>query len=227
MRRLSLGVWLSFAVLVGTPVVAAATTISLDFSSVTGAKVSFANGNFTFVDSPAGNDFQVTLADASLFGLYGNIDGTFSIGAITTTGLVSRAPVSGTGQFKIYDGVSGTFSANLGWVDIYQLGTSGAVNTVGAVNLSDFAYTGSNPGLLALLHNGEGSVTATFQFIPKKSLATLKTATAAKPLTTSYSGSVESISVESDPVPDGGATITLLGLALAGLSIVKQRTDSR
>lgn len=219
MKRLLFRVSLITALVVGVPAIGGATTISLDFSSNVGGAVSFGGGNFTFDGGFHNTDANIDgVTENSLIGLFGSIQGTFAIGPITTDAGLSTASVTGQGQLSISDGVD-TFSADLQWVDISQQGSGGGLNAInGEVNLSNFAYTGSNTGLLALLTSGSGAVTATFQFDPAETLSALKAVPAARPHSTSYSGSLYS-------VPDGGTTLWLLGGALLGLGFLQRRLN--
>ena len=102
-------------------------------------------------------------------GLFGRISGSFFIGAIASfnvpgLGLVQEAPVTGAGQFSIYDG-SGSITADLSWMNIQTLGSFGAgLNTSGLINLSNFTgYAGSNQRLQSFLSN-DGTVVMSLSF---------------------------------------------------------------
>jgi hypothetical protein len=182
--------------------------LTIDYSSSAGSSIAFDGlGNFSFAPS---DSFQVTSGSAS--GLLGEITGTYSIGAITTVGIVSSASVTGTGSFIIHDGAS-TLSATLNWVDILQVGAGGALNDSGVVNLTGITYNGSNADLLALASAGSAGNVLSFQFIPAASLTDLVNS----PNVTSFSGSL------STSVPDGGATVALLGFALVGLEGLRRK----
>src|SRR5215831_16090516 len=184
--------------------------LQVDYSNTTGSSISFdGSGNFSF--SPASDSFSVTSGSAA--GLLGDISGTFTIGSITTSGVQSSAPVSGSGELVIHDGAS-NFKATLQWVDIVQLGTGSTLNDLGTVNLTGISYGGSNADLLALANAGSGINVLTFQFAPAVSLSDL----ANSAHSTSFSGSIFTPEV----VPDGGMTATLLGLALSGLALVRR-----
>ena len=216
------GLFVAFA-LVTFASTASATTISFEFANVTGARVAFGGGNFTFLDGPSGFDFTITESDTTpaLAGLQGNIDGTYQIGTVTPDGsgsIASVTTVSATSKFRVYDGVSAYFSADLSFVDVAQSGTGGTLNTQGTVNLTNLSYAGSNAALLSLASYPDAIVSATFQFVPARTLAQLKAQSASSPLKTSYSGSLYSTSL-----PDGGATATLLGLAMLGFGALRSR----
>lgn len=186
--------------------------LNFNFSSVGDAQIAFnGSGGFQFQNSSttsAGFGFQIGIGPASLSGLLGEITGNFSIGAIVSSGGTDTAPVTGSGLFRIYDGAQ-WFSAELQWVNISTTGSGSTLNSTATVNLLNFAYTGSNAGLLGLMGDGSGIVTLTFQFIPPKTLADLKQ----QAVTNSYSGAVASV-----PVPEPG-TLTLLLLGLGCLAI--------
>jgi hypothetical protein len=175
-----------------------ARAITLNFSSVPGATVKFTGTGrtFEFVDSTTvgfvGSDFRVTLSDgtgAPSVGLLGNIGGTFTIGAISISGPVQSAPVTGVGSFSIFDG-STSLTATAQWTTIRTFGTSGSINAGGSVNLSGISYSGSNPDLQALAASAAdtGIAVVSFQFIPAKTLTQLTTAGAVN--STTYSGTV-------------------------------------
>jgi hypothetical protein len=186
-----------------TPVLIAAQDVdadSINFQSVVSATVAFdGSGHFVFRNSDgtdtgatgSSRDFAVSSTGgvfASLIGLQGNITGTFTIGAIASCGpSCQTAPVTGSGGFSINDGAGSTFTSDLSWVDIATFGTGGLINTSGVVNVSSFLYSGLNADLLALAAFPAGTVTASFQFAPAKSLSALTTASAAD---TSYSGTL-------------------------------------
>ena len=186
-----------------------------DYSSTVGSSITFP-GDHTFSFSPVTNNFQVTSGTAS--GLLGEMTGTFTIGTITTTiipglGTMQTASVTGSGTFVIHDGAF-TLSAVLTWVDIAQFGSGAFLNTTGTVSLTGITYGGSNPDLLALATAGNGANVLSFQFAPTVSLAELRNGPG--PYKTSFSGAVTT-------VPDGGSTLILLGLAVAGVAAIRPR----
>jgi VPDSG-CTERM motif len=186
--------------------------VSIDYSNTVGSSISFA-GDGTFSFTPALDNFKVTSGSAS--GFLGDITGTYTIGAITTLGPLSMAPITGTGALVIDDPSGFDLTATLTWVDIQQLGTGGSLNVLGSVNLTGITYSGSNPDLLALAAAGSAIDVLSFQFNPALSLATLK----GSPNQTSFSGSIAT-------VPDGGATIGLFGFALLGIGVIGRKIKS-
>ncbi len=185
--------------------------VSFDYSNTVGSSIAFA-GDGTFSFTPALDNFKVTTGGAS--GFLGDITGTFTIGAITTLGPLSTAPVTGTGALLIDDGGGFSLTAILTWVDIQQLGTGGSLNFGGAVNLTGITYGGSNSALVALAAAGSGIDVLSFQ-TSGLSLATL----ASSPHQSSFSGTIVS-------VPDGGATIGLFGFALLGIGVIGRKIKS-
>ncbi|MBI4642566.1 MAG: hypothetical protein HY743_02255 [Deltaproteobacteria bacterium] len=192
--------------------------ITLNYSSIPDASITFYGTSKTFEFPDSGNDFQIVnvAGGSEALGLYGNIDGTFTIGAITTTPLgfgttFQYAKVSGEGTFEIDDESGFFLNGNLQWIDIYTVGnnisTTGALNTLGVINITDITYEGENADLL-LFANSNAAGNLTFQFLfPGLSLTQLTEDGAENP--TSYSGSVSSI-----PVPP---TALLLGSGILGL----------
>jgi hypothetical protein len=197
-----LGVALAFA--------SNALALQIDYSNTSGSSINF-DGNSHFSFSPGTDSFSVTSGSAQ--GLLGDISGQFTIGSITTVGAQSSADVSGSGELVIHDGTA-NLKATLTWVDIVQVGTGSTLNDLGTVNLSGISYNGSNADLLALAAAGSGINVLTFQFPTTVSLSDL----ASSSHSTSFSGSIFGPQV----VSDGGMTVTLLGLALSGLALVRR-----
>jgi hypothetical protein len=202
----------------------------IDYSSSGGLLKLNGNSTFTFTSSlqdvqtgpgitNAQANFNVTndtlAGDAYIPGdpLKGLMSGTFSIGTPVTVGLTTSATVSGTGTFKIYDGLT-PFTANLSWVDISQTGSGSTLNVQGVANLTSITYAGSRVTLIDLKNAASGaSNTLTFQFVgPTLSLTQMLTSTRS----TSFSGSVSAL-------PDGGETLMLLGLGLSALAFIRRK----
>ena len=120
----------------------------------------------------------------------------------------ASASVSGSGLFKVFDGVN-TLSASLSWVDVVQDGTGSTLNVNGLLNLTGITYGGSNADLLSLVADSGGSATLGFTFNPAESLSTLKTTATF----TSFSGTVSDSSV-----PDSGSTALLIALGVVGIA---------
>jgi hypothetical protein len=145
--------------------------------------------------------------------LLGDIDGVFTIGAITSPlpGL-EQAPVTGAGTMTISDG-SNLWSADLTWVSIFTFGTTGGLNAGGNVNLTNITYAGSNPFLLSISSSNIGVGNLTFNFVPALSLTNLTTDGQVN--NTSYSGSIT--------VPDGGSILALLGVTMIGIEGLRRK----
>lgn len=181
----------------------------VNYASTLGSSINFDGaGNFSF--APADNNLQITL-DGTATGLLGYVSGTYSIGAITPLPpFGATAPVTGTGTFVIHDGALNDLVGNLVWVEITQLGAGDLLNINGVLNLTGITYSGANPTLQKMAAAGNLENVLTFQFTPAVPLSGLKTAVHS----TSFSGSIA--------VPDGGTTVLLLGLALAGLAAFRR-----
>ncbi|HVU36567.1 MAG TPA: hypothetical protein VHE61_24215 [Opitutaceae bacterium] len=181
--------------------------LTLDYSNTVGAYINF-DGHSHFSFFGTSNNFKITTSGVSA-GLLGEITGTYTIGTVTTVGIMSSAAVTGAGTLVIHDGAGHDLAGSLVWQDIMQIGTGDFLNTSGSLNLSNITYSGLNSDLLTL---ASGSHSATdvlsFQFGSSKKLATLKT-TAAK---TSYSGEVYAVRT-----PE---TVSTLLLSFAGIAML-------
>jgi hypothetical protein len=204
---------------------AAAHAISLDINTVQGttqntsSRLNFAgDGTFTFENATtganAGYDFVVSGSTGGFgdsFGLYGNIGGTFSIGAPAGSPEMATVTSSPNATLSIFDGTN-TFIGDIDWLSLERDGTSGDFNISAQVNLTNIVYSGTFQDLIALKGAlSTASATIAFSFNPEKSITQLKT----QSLFTSYSGDLAS-------VPDGGATVALFGLSLLGLTGVRR-----
>jgi len=193
--------------------------IMLDIANVSGAVIQFVGtgDNVFFVAAPSGPDtgfdFKITTPTSPLVNFRGNIDGLFTIGAITVSGSLQEAPVSGSGTFSIWDGAT-SLTADLVWLDTLTYRSIGGLNTDSALNLSNFTYTGLNQDLADLRDYGNsnlGSLVVSFQFASSKSLTTLTTD--GQENSTSYSGTLNVI-----PEPSTYAAILcVLSLGVVGV----------
>lgn len=207
-------------------------SVTFDYSSLGSAIISF-NGTastFSFVPDTSGFDFQITDANpVGLDTLTGAITGTFAIGAISTFTYVDpithqtvteeEAPVTGTGTLSISDGSPYLFSATItsNSYTAFTVGTSGVLNPLGSVNLTDFSYSGSNLALEALASTGSGIDAVTFQFVPAETLTQL--ATGGTVDTTTFSGSFAS-------VPEPAAYAAILGSVALGCAFLHRRNPA-
>lgn len=188
--------------------------ISMDFASVPTASICFVGNNdtFSFVEDSSGNDFQITLAsDPSLITSFGTITGNFGVTNVQTVSpTYETATVTGSGTFTVTDN-TGVLSGTITWADMYTLGTTGGLNTFGVANLSAINYTGTKTSMAAFLAGG--TMTATFQFSPPKSISQL--IQDGQTSCTSYSGTMNSV-----PIP---GAVLLLGAGMARLAAYARR----
>jgi PEP-CTERM motif len=203
---------LAFVVAASTKADAA---LIINYSNVDQATINFDGaGNFSFPNVGTW-DFSITseTGGSALVTLLGNITGTYAIGAVTISGPLQTAPVTGTGTFTIFDGVN-TFSSSLTWVDIFTLGATGGLNAGAAANLTNFVYAGTNADLLLLKSYLTASNVLTFQFSTATTLTSLKSTANS----TSYSGTVTG----TPPVPEP-ASMAVFGLGMLGAGIAARR----
>ena len=195
---------------------AGATALTLDFANVFGSSISFDGaGNFSFPNSGT-YDFVINgeTGGSTAGGLFGNLSGTFAIGTIATVGSTETAAVTGAGLLTITDASAVNLTADLNWVSIQTTGTSsGTINELNTVNLSNMSYSGSNVDLLALAAPTTGIATVSFQFIPAQDLNALKVTSEGN----SYSGT---IGIGTVPEP---MTLSLMGVGLLGLGLLRKR----
>jgi autotransporter-associated beta strand protein len=154
--------------------------INLDYATVVDAGILFADGGFTFVGNTNGFQFEIDdvadgVGDSIGFDGYISAGESFAIGAVTASGTVQSAPVTGNGTLHISDGVH-EFTGIVQWNDITTIETSGVLNLSGNVNFTSFAYAGASQDLQALLASGTAQVDLTFQFIPGLTVTQLKSA---------------------------------------------------
>lgn len=173
----------------------ATTQAQIDYSSTTNSFI-YLDGAGRFVFNPGVNSFQITSGTAA--GLFGEVTGIYTIGAITTTDTGSTAPVTGSGTLVIFDGEY-SLTATLEWTDIQQMGTGASLNVDGAVNITGVTYAGTNPDLQALATAGSGSNVLSFHFNPATSLSTL--ANGPGPNQASFSGTIAGTTPDPTPSP--------------------------
>jgi len=222
-RSTVLAVVVAVGILLASPPVFASLITHFDFISEpantqAGATIEFMGGptrSVTFPDAPDGYDFVITQSGtADLIGLKGNINGTFTVGPVTTAGALRTASLTGTGTFSLTDPGGQVLSATLAWNDIYTYGANGGLNPESALNLTGWTYSGSYPSFVDIKNGQDQSSDLTFQFNPGKNLSQLM-ATGADTQTT-YSGS---FSMTPEPAT--------LGLLAVGVLAVLRRHRQR
>jgi PEP-CTERM motif len=152
--------------------------------------------SFVFNNNSSGDAFTITGSSGvgDSVGLQGTIGGTFSytVGSIVTAGQVQTAPViTSNGTLTITDASLISLTGTLTGIDVATIGTAGAVDVNGAINLTNVSYSGTNSDLLELKNEaaaGGGIVAISFQFVPGESLTTL--AASGPDQQTSYSGTI-------------------------------------
>ena len=101
-------------------------------------------------------------------------------------------------------------------MNISTVGVSGVLDLMGTINLTGLTYSGNNSDLMQLASAGDATDVVTFQFTPAETLWQLQ---AANGLSTSYSGSISTVSEIMNTVPEPSA-LTLIpagGLAFFAL----------
>jgi PEP-CTERM motif len=196
----------------------------LDVAADVGANVEF-NGSgtgatFVFNNNGSGHGFDVTASSGvgDSIGLHGTIGGTYSYttASIVTSGLLQTAPVStGGGTLTLTDASLNSLTSTITGVDVATMGTGGAVNVSGAINLMNVSYTGTNADLMELRNEaqvGGGVVALTFQFVPGESLTQL--AASGADHKTSYSGTITTSVPEPSSLAIGCIALGTIGIGL-------------
>lgn len=197
--------------------------INLTGSTSRSVTVVFDAGSGSFYFVPAVDQFQVTSViggTGDSIGMSGNVIASYSIGPVTISGGLQTAPVTGAGMLTINDGLH-NLVADLVWGTISTFGTGGTINYASIINLSNISYSGARSDLLELATAGSGTAVVNFQFSEPTSLTQLKQFGGQTTFTSSLTAPGGNI--PGPQVPDGGLTLALLGLALAGVETVRRR----
>jgi hypothetical protein len=183
--------------------------------------------SFVFNNNLSGDAFTITGSSGvgDSVGLQGTIGGTFSytVSSIVTVGALQTAPViTSNGTLTITDAALDSLTGTLTGIDVATVGTAGAVDVNGAINLTNVSYSGTNSDLLELKNEaaaGGGVVAISFQFVPGEGLTTL----AASGFTdqTSYSGTITTSAI---PEP---ASLSLGCIALGTIVLGMRWRKSR
>jgi len=189
-----------------------AKALEIDYASAPGGLIVFP-GDSTF-HFTAGNN--TTITTGSCAGCSAAMSGVFTISniQIIVPGLVETGDVSGAGAFVIHDGMGNDLTAVLQWSAIAQVGAGNALNFRGSVNLTNIMYAGTNADLVTLANAHSAIDVLSFQFTSQIDLTFLAVHPGGD-ITNSFSGTIAT-------VPDGGATVMLLGAALGVLGIARR-----
>lgn len=183
---------------------------------------------FTFVDAIGGagdnRTFQIVSSstDPDLLSLYGEIIGTWDIGAVSGT-IVQTAPVTAgnPGSFRIYQDATNFIQAAISFIEISTSPAGGNITKgAGSMNLSGWetcsGCTISNAGLLNLIGNPVGEAKVGFTFAPNKTLTQIVNSTTV--LSASFNGTVSA-------VPEPALTASLFAGVVA-IIVARRRLQS-
>jgi hypothetical protein len=200
--------------------------LSLNFSNLEDTTIQFGAGSSFQLNPTAGSlatpQFEITSSlggTGSANGLFGWINGNpWTIGAITTSGNLQTASVTGAAFLFLNDGAGNDLTGNLNWVTIHTFNSAGGINAALALNVTGLTYAGGNADLLTLAAGGTGSLNLTFQFSSGATLTDLTTGTSAQ--VTSYSGS---LAVVPEPSTMIAGALLLLPFGATTLRILRKR----
>ena len=204
--------------------------VSIGLSSVTGTGIKINGtgsntGNFSFfpssgaqfaIDDVYGNPVLPPVM-AALTGKTGRFDaegGAFQVSGYSKVGPVESAVVPTNGTLTIFGGPGGDLTAKLTWVDLNVVGSYGLANLNGQLNVSDFAYAGSDPALQMLAKLQNVYMTLSFS-TQRQSLAKL--------LENGHSYSTTFESRMTGQVPEPSTLAGLFGMGLVGLACLWRR----
>ena len=202
--------------------------LSLSFSNQglnTGIQFNGASSSFQLDPSPGSlgsPQFAITseTGGSSSVGLVGWINGSpWTIGAITTSGTIQSATVTGLGNLFINDGAGNNLTGNLNWMTIQTDQSAGFINSSLALNITGLAYTELTNALLALVRDGNGSLNLTFQFNPGASLTQLTTGSVQ---IGSYSGSFAAGASVPEPSTVVAGALLLLPFGVSAARILRK-----
>jgi hypothetical protein len=198
-----------------------AQAIALNFGNTPTGQISFDGASHfdfpvTGVAGPANNSFKITGVTGGAgtsVGFFGTMTGP--AGGWTFDG---AGNVTGSGTLDVFDG-SAHLTAALTWskLTVNGPGTGGQLNEFLTANLTGITYSGADPDLIALAGPGFGTETLSWTF-PTGGHFLSNLASVAQ--TTSFSGSLETTP---PPLPDGGMTVALLGLAFLGVEGLRRK----
>ncbi len=180
------------------------------------------NSLYSFQIGAAGFYDPANPGISTAVGMYGELTGTYTIGAISG----NSASVTGSGQFIINDGNGHNLTANLSFSSITDTHhTDIGLNDAAVVNLTNFTYSGTDQNLIDLTkHLDGGSLTVDFSFNAGYTLAQLKGTDTTKngqqiqyPLSTTFSGTMTAA-----PAP-ASCVLMLTGGLLSGLGFLRRR----
>jgi hypothetical protein len=222
------------AVAAGLAVSAASSqaALSLSFSNQglnTGIQFNGSSSSFQLNPAPGSlgaPQFAVTseTGGTSSIGLVGWINGSpWTIGAITTSGMIQSATVTGLGNLFINDGAGDNLTGNLNWMTIQTDQSAGFINSTLDLDITSLAYSGLNVDLLALVHGGNGSLNLTFQFNPGESLSQLTTGSAQ---IGSYSGSFAGGTSVPEPSTIIAGALLLLPFGISTARILRKHKQT-
>lgn len=199
-------------------------TETVEFANAPNGVIQFVgNGSgatFTF-QGPSSGSFGITAESnftsaGTLLNLMGDITGSFSYSTtgpdfVNVPGVLEQANVTtnGPAEFMIHDGSGFDFTASLLWDTITSIASGGGVSTSATVNLTNFAYQGSNEQLRELRDTTGGNVTAHFNIgSPELDLIALA---ANNTNSGSFGGTL--VAATPEPTQVGLLVIGLLGIA--------------